>query len=198
MKNITILYNKVKTLLILLVCGMSGVFFVSCSADDTEYTRNYRCYFTFDTSIHNTSMILSCINPMSTGMFCMAWQEMNGQVRHIKVQLSDGKTTEDNAITTAIESRQQCIMGAGNGLIIGCSSLNQGQLYAFDRLCPNCLKQGTSKQMQWDHNGQWVKCPRCQRSYDLNNSGYVVSGESGKKLMRYRSSYTGTALVVTN
>ena len=203
MRNIIILYNKVKASLILLICGISVAFFVSCSADDTEYTRNYRCYFTFNTSIHNTSLILSCVNPMSKGMFCMAWQEMKGEVRHIKVQLSDGKTVEDNAITTAIEARQQCIMGAGNGLIIGRSSLIHdelyiGQLYAFDRLCPNCLDQGISKQMQWDHNGQWVKCPRCLRSYNLNNSGYVESGESGKKLMRYHSSYNGTALVVTN
>lgn len=198
MRNIIILYNKVKASLILLICGISVAFFVSCSADDTEFTHNYRCYFTFDTSIHNTSMILGCVNPMSTGMFCMAWQEMKGEVRHIKMQLNDGKTTEDNAITTAIEARQQCIMGAGNGLIIGCSSLNQGQLYAFDRLCPNCLELGNSKQLLWDNNGHWVKCPRCLRSYDLNNSGFVVNGESGKKLLRYRSSYNGATLIVTN
>lgn len=190
--------RMMKALLILLVCGMSEAFLVSCSADDTEYQQGYRCYFTFDTSLHNASAILSCVNPMSAGMFCMAWQETKEGIRHIRVQLNNGKTTEDNAITTALESRQQCIMGASNGLIIGCSTLNAGQLYAFDRLCPNCLDQGINKPLQWTNSGLWVKCPRCQRSYDLNNSGYIVEGETGKKLMRYRASYNGTILVVTN
>lgn len=192
------IFRMLKALLILLVCGMSEAFLVSCTADDTEYTRDYRCYFTFDTSLHNSSVMLGCVNPMSSGMFCMAWQETKEGMRHIRVQLSDGKNTEDNAITTALEARQQCIMGAGNGLIIGCSTLNTGQLYAYDRLCPNCLKIGTSKPLQWDNNGLWVKCARCQRSYDLNNSGYVVGGDPGNKLLRYRSSYNGTMLIVTN
>lgn len=198
MRNNRVINRMMKALLILLVCGMSEAFLVSCTADDTEYTRSYRCYFTFDTSVHNTSVIRGCVNPMSAGMFCKMWEDTKDGVRHIKIQLNDGKTTEDNAITTAIEARQQCIMGASNGLFIGCSTLNMGQLYAFDHICPNCLDGGINKPMQWDNNGLWVKCPRCQRSYDLNNSGYVVGGESGKKLMRYRASYNGAILMVNN
>lgn len=170
----------------------------SCSADDTEYTREFQCYFTFDTTIHNTSKLCACVNSLSSGMFCMAWQQTIEGVRHIMVQLSDGKATEDTPITTAAEARQSCIMGAGNGLIIGCSTLNNGQLYAFDRQCPNCLHEGINKALQWKNNGLWVVCPRCNRCYDLNNSGFVVEGESGKKLLRYRASYGGTMLWIGN
>lgn len=174
------------------------VMILGCRADDTEYTREYQCYFTFNTQIHNASIINSCINPLSPGMFCMAWQEPAGGVRHVKIQLNNGKTNEDVAITTAEEARQSCIMGASNGLIIGCSTLNNGQLYAFDRQCPNCLNEGINKPLQWGNNGLWVKCPRCNRSYDLNNSGFVVDGDGGKKLLRYHARYTGTALIVSN
>lgn len=174
------------------------VMVMACSADDTEYSREYRCYFTFDTSIHNASKICTCVNPLSSGIFCMAWQETKDGIRHIKIQLNDGKDVEDVPITTASETRQSCIMGASNGLIIGCSTLNSGQLYAFDRQCPNCLDEGFNKSLQWTNNGLWVKCGRCNRSYDLNNSGFIVEGENGKKMLRYRASYTGAMLIVSN
>ena len=174
------------------------ILMAACSADGNEYTREYQCYFTFDTQIHNTSVINSCINPLSSGMFCMVWHHTADGVRHIDIQLNDGKTSEDVAITTAAEMRQSCIMGASNGLIIGCSTLNNGGLYAFDRQCPNCLHDGINKPLQWANNGLWVKCPRCNRSYDLNNSGFVVDGDGGNKLLRYRAAYTGAILIVNN
>lgn len=202
MQKISIIYSKVTALLILLVCGMSEAFLVSCAADDNEFTRNVYCRFTFDTKIHNASYLLNCINPMSTGMFCMVWQESYGGVRIIQVQLNDGKTSDNNgkgnAITDKIEAKQPCTLGYGNnGLIIGCSSYN-AQLYAFDRTCPNCYDSGQSRKLQWDNSGNWVKCNTCQRSYDLNNFGFVAKGESGRKLMRYLSTYTGAALIVNN
>lgn len=171
----------------------------ACTVDDTEYTRKYRCYFVFDSQLHDDKYIVhSCVNPLSSGMFFMVWQGTDKGVRHIYTQLNDGKTNGNNAITTRPEADWSCVMGAANGLIIGCSSLNNSMLYAFDRACPNCLEEGTTKALSWDNNGQWVKCPRCLRSYDLNNSGFIVKGEKGKKLLRYRSSFAEPILRVTN
>ena len=108
------------------------------------------------------------------------------------------RQTEDVPITTAIETRRSCILGAKNGLVIGCSTLNNGQLYAFDRICPNCEKTGLFKALQWENSGLWLKCPQCGRAYDLNNNGFIVKGESGDKLMRYRASYGNNVLMVGN
>ena len=127
----------------------------------------------------------------------MVWKQDAGATRHIQMQLCN-KKTDDVAITTASEVRTVCELGANNGLVIGCSTLYEGQLYAFDRQCPNCANNGTLKAMQWENNGLWLKCPKCERVYDLNNNGFIVKGESGDKLMRYRASYDGKVLLITN
>ena len=188
--------NKITSLLLSTV--IAGGMLCSCAADENEYTKDYQCYFVFDTSVHNTSLINNCVNPLSSGVFCMVSQTPKNGVRYINVQLNDGKTNESVAITTEIETRQSCILGASNGLVIGCSTLNDAKLYAYDRQCPNCLQNYLYKPLQWTNNGQWLTCTTCNRCYDLNNSGYVVSGDAGVKLLRYPATYTGTTLVVRN
>ena len=173
------------------------LFFSSCSTDDFEYENKHQCYFTFDCGIHPGTSLQSCLNPMSPGLFCMVWKQEVGVTRHIQMQLYN-RQTEDVPITTAIETRRSCILGAKNGLVIGCSTLNNGQLYAFDRICPNCEKTGLFKALQWENSGLWLKCPQCGRAYDLNNNGFIVKGESGDKLMRYRASYGNNVLMVGN
>ena len=186
-----------RILRIIIVSIQAVILMAACGADDYEFEKNYQCYFTFDCGMHQGTALQSCVNPMSSGLFCMVWQDTKQGVRHINLQLYNQKT-EDVPITTAIEARQSCVLGARNGLVIGCSTLNNGELYAFDRQCPNCIKAGTNKALQWENNGLWLKCPKCERVYDLNNNGFVVKGESGDKLMRYRATYNGTMLLITN
>jgi nitrite reductase/ring-hydroxylating ferredoxin subunit len=182
----------------LLVLLFGLLLFSSCSTDDFEYENKYRCYFTFDCGIHQGTVLQNCLNPVSPGLFCMVWKQNVGATRHIQMQLCN-KKTDDVAITTASEVRTVCELGANNGLVIGCSTLNNGQLYAFDRICPNCDKaNGIKVALQWENNGLWLKCPKCERVYDLNNNGFIVKGESGDKLMRYRASYDGKVLLITN
>ena len=134
---------------------------------------------------------------MSPGLFCMVWKQEVGVTRHIQLQLYN-RQTEDVAITTEIETRRSCILGANNGLVIGYPMLNNGQLYAFDRICPNCEKEGFFKTLQWENSGLWLKCPQCERAYDLNNNGIVAKGEGGRSLMKYRASYGNNVLMVGN
>ena len=177
--------------------GLVCLILFSCVTDDFEYEKKYQCYFTFDCGIHQGTTLQNCLNPISPGVFCMVWSQYSGGVNHIQIQLYN-KQAEDVAITTDIERRRSCVLGANNGLVIGCSTLYEGQLYAFDRQCPNCANNGTLKALQWENNGLWLKCPKCERVYDLNNNGFIVKGESGDKLMRYRASYDGKVLLITN
>ena len=107
------------------------------------------------------------------------------------------RQTEDVVLTTEKENRYPCTLGANNGLVIGCSMLDN-QLYVFDRICPNCEKTGLFKALQWENSGLWLKCPQSERAYDLNNHGFIVKGEKGDKLMRYRVSYGNNVLMVGN
>lgn len=189
--------DKMKILRLIIVSLQAVILMAACGADDYEFENKYRCNFFFDCSIHAGTDIQSCVNPMSSGLFCMVWQQSVDGIRHIKTQLYK-QQTKDLPITTAIELRQPCILGANNGLVIGCSTLNNGELFAFDRQCPNCIGIGSSSALEWSTNGLHLKCPKCERTYDLNNNGFIVSGEKGDKLMRYRASFSGTILVVGN
>lgn len=190
--------NKIIRLLLLLitVAGVCG-----CDKDTMEYNSQYPCYFSFDTSLHNTSLLLSAVNPLSSGFFAMATKVSGtGTSYTVRVSLYGGQS-QDDKVTTAEELRRSCVMGVDNGLIIGCSSLNDGVLYAFDLQCPNCLDTNypvTKCPLTWARSGQWVTCQDCHRSYDLNNGGIVIDGPSGKKLIRYRTSYDGRLLVVSD
>jgi len=167
---------------------------------DSEYTTEYACYFVFDTTIHNTSIINNALNPLSPGIFVMVSTTLQGSVRYVNAELNDGKTSETVAVTTAKETRLTYKLGAYNGLIIGYGTLTGGELYAFDRQCPNCMKAYNLYKypLSWTNNGAYVSCKTCGRVYDLNNGGYIVEGDAGVKLSRYQASYNGSALVVHN
>lgn len=186
-----------KIILKIMMMIQAAMMVAACTSDGFEYNTRFQCYFTFNTAIHNTSIVKACINPMSSGSFCFVWSNVEYDIRHVYFQTPDGKT-ENNKLTTDEENRISYMLGASNGLILGCSTLNDGQLYAFDRQCPNCLNDYVNKPLQWANNGLWVKCTRCNRSYDLNNSGFVVDGNQGDKLVRYHASFNGSFLHVGN
>ncbi|MBO4825636.1 MAG: hypothetical protein J5506_00165 [Prevotella sp.] len=176
-----------------MLCCMSG-----CDAEN-EYNISYECFFSFDTQLHNATILRNAVNPMTTGVFAMVSCGQKNGVRTVSIQLNDGTLSEDIAITTARENYTTWVLGANNGLIVGNSSLGNG-LFAFDRQCPNCISNYNLYKypLQWTNNGHWVHCASCQRKYDLNNNGYIVEGEKGLKLIRYKANFDGTVLVVHN
>ena len=190
--------NRLLRLQLLLVSLLAAV---SCGDTEYEYCIDYHCNFAFNMSTHNTSVLNSCVSQTTSNTFCMVWSTKN-PMRHVHVQMYGGKE-EVNDITADLELRQSTYeLGAGNGLVMGRSSFNNGQLYAFDRQCPNCLDNMRYRPLQWESNGMKLHCGYCNRSYDLINGGRVSSGESGKKLLRYKAYITPTAtgdmLIVRN
>ena len=164
----------------------------SCT-EDAEYTTEYQCFFIYDLNLHNTSIINNAVNPASLGVFAHVSSIPKNGMRCIVSELNDGKTKEQEMITTEKELRQTCILGCANAIYIGNSSLGNG-LFAFDAQCPNCVKQYNlfKYPLSWDQNGSWVKCKHCGRKYDLNNNGFIVEGDKGQHLFRYRALYTST------
>ena len=94
-----------------------------------------------------------------------------------------------------IDARRTLILGYNNGIIVGYGSLNVPPIfYAYDRECPNCFDPNAlpvkSKPLSVSTNGL-ATCKVCKRQYDLNNDGFVSSGDNGKRLTRYRANTTG-------
>lgn len=182
------LLRHLPTLLVVLLM-LSG-----CGKLEDEYSTRYRCRFLFNNAIHNNTRIQAA---------CTSW----GTFVHIT--LTGNRTVklevfgQDAELVQPVASEQPELYALGidngSGLFIGCSSFNDGAIYVFDGQCPNCYSGGmTSYRLAFSQSGQWVTCPSCHRSYDLNNGGLVVQGDAGSKLYRYRASYSGQILQAYN
>ena len=97
-----------------------GLLLAACNAEDAVY-REYRCYFLFDTQLHPIPCQLTGIlgNP---GHFCKVEASQEKGIRHIKTTRNYDEATEDVPLTTELENKQNCVLGANNCIIIGTSS----------------------------------------------------------------------------
>ena len=84
----------------------------------------------------------------------------------------------------------------GRYLLISCSRTNAVPANLQGLWNESILPPWTT--LQWENSGLWLKCPQCERVYDLNNNGFIVKGEGGRKLMRYKASYYNDILEVWN
>lgn len=171
---------------------------MSCDGDiQREFNSTYRCRFTFNTTYHPACDLIACVNPQSMGTYCIVRKTAdNGQTYNLSMTLYRKSPTTE-AIRTAEETRQQCVLGANNGLIIGRSAFNNGELYAYDLSCPSCLASNRYNPLAFE-TGTKVKCATCECSFSLDNNGFAVSGETKERLQRYHATFNGTILVVSN
>ena len=168
----------------------------ACNAEDAVY-REYRCYFLFDTQLHPIPCQLTGIlgNP---GHFCKVEASQEKGIRHIKTTRNYDEATEDVPLTTELENKQNCVLGANNCIIIGTSSYDN-VLIAYEGQCANCLEQygGTRYPLSWQKNGTQLHCSKCDRTYDVNN-GTVVSEGGGRQLYRYQAAFDGQLIRAWN
>ncbi len=168
---------------------LSGL--VSCTQSDSLY-----CHIPASLVVDNVyqapALYTAC---NSLGEFCKV--TMDGQ----KIYFQGSKETS-SINRVALGNYTATILGLG-GLIIGLPDLPEigkdvSQVVCFDLNCPNCYEQyeGITKRMEL--SGSTARCKGCGRTYDLNNLGIVSQGDKGRPLYRYRVSYVGTALVVSN
>jgi len=183
-----------KSILSIYICQIALFLLVGCTADDS-ISRDYRCMFIFDTSLHPIPCQLTGIigNP---GHFCKVETSVVQGVRHFKTTRNYDGSQEDIALRTEKERQVTCVLGAANAIIIGTSSYDN-TLKAYDAQCPNCLNDysGTKYPLTWQNNGQLLHCAKCNRSYDVNN-GIPASG--GKQLLTYMSAFDGSILRAWN
>ena len=168
----------------------------SCQADDA-ISRDYRCFFIFDTSLHPLPCQLTGILG-NTGHFCTIEASHRDGYRQLNTVRNFDGNAETILITTAKENQPGIALGANNRIIVGTSSYDF-VLIAYDGQCANCLSNfgGTSYPLSWEQGGQRLHCARCGRSYGVNN-GVVAAGDPGRQLLRYMVALDGPVLRVWN
>lgn len=173
-----------------LFAGLAVLVLGACSEAKFDYSPQ-KVYFIFDNAVHQDATLQSALNPMSPGVFCRIYEDMeDGGARYFYFESNQGLTSRK--IPTAVEKNCPCIIGVYNktGIIVGYGNLSSpAPLYAYDSQCPNCYaEKGTpSFKLSLDSKGI-ATCPTCKRTYDLNNNGITADGD---KLMKYRATCTG-------
>ena len=90
-----------------------------------------------------------------------------------------------------------------SGLIVGLPNIpeigkTESQVICFDLACSNCYEDYNITKPLTLHEDGTATCASCKRTYDLNSTGFISSGEAGRALYRYRVSYVNNTLVVSN
>ncbi|MBR6191796.1 MAG: hypothetical protein IKQ68_06540 [Prevotella sp.] len=162
-----------------------------------EYST-HQCYYIIDFSFgHTASPLYAALG--GTNTFCMISEESTGGSAYKLRAWMHGTAAHEETISEEYLTRPTRQLGLNDGLIIGKSSFQNGDLYVFDRQCPNCYNEYHRMNYALNFTDALnVKCPNCQRVYSLLSSGAIASGGSGEKLFRYHATYTGQRLTIAN
>lgn len=167
----------------------------SCGGDSTAVSKfsKYRAALQL-TGIQTIAPLTAAIT--SFGEYCTITLDKSGA----KYEFAS-LTTKASVNRTGIDAYRTyiCI----GGFIVGRSSMTElgsaeYPLMCYDLACSNCYHDDAISKALSLVSGGRATCPRCHRTYDLNNDGLVVDGEKGRKLERYRVMATSTTLSVAN
>ncbi len=178
-----------KTIIIRIVAAVA-LLFTACGTAEYEYS-SYYCYFIFDNTASRSALLATAMNQLSPGVFCHITVSGN-----YFVFTTNASTQTEQVTMNAIDQRRTKELGAytSSGIMVGYGNLSSpATFYAYDCQCPNCYKETELPRykLTMDATGK-ATCSKCSRSYDMNNGGIVVSGDSGDKLIRYRATTTGS------
>ncbi len=103
---------------------------------------------------------------------------------------------------TAVQNYTGFSLGL-SGFLVGLPNIPElGSDYpvvtCYDLACRNCHEEAHAAKRLTLSTGGRATCPRCDRTYDLNNQGLVSQGQPGKSLYRYRVYYGNNTLAINN
>lgn len=171
---------------------LAVILLTGCGESENEFTTG-ACYVVIDNAIHQDATLAGAMNPQAPGIFCIVKRNTRAGVTYFDFANNAGVSSSKPL--NAIDTRRTLIVGHNNGIIVGYGTLNiPPTFYAYDLECPNCFDPNAipikSKPLSLSTNGI-ATCSVCHRQYDLNNNGFISSGEAGNKLTRYRANTTG-------
>ena len=181
-----------KNLICLLLTSLALLLLTGCGETTNEFTLG-SCYVVIDNGVHQDATLAGAMNPNVPGIFCIIKCNTRAGARYF--DFTDNAGVSSSKPLNGVDARRTIVMGQNNGIIVGYGTLNQPpSFYAYDLECPNCFDPNAipvkSKPLSISTNGI-ATCSVCHRQYDLNNNGFVSSGDSGNKLTRYHANTTG-------
>ncbi len=171
---------------------LAAVVLAGCGADDT-ISRKYPCRFLFYTSWHPTSLIVTSLANYNQFVKISVVSRSGAYVVNASDQQGNSESVN---LTNEYENRfysSGIYLGAGGAsgaIIAGMTNFNG--YVAWDSQCPNCATEYTTRYaLSWTSVQTQVKCNNCSRTYSLE-TGNILSGAAGERLMQYAVTYTGT------
>lgn len=191
-------FYKYSFLLVVCLC------LVGCKGEVVDEYCHHTASFRFDFQYgHTQSYLYAAVNSTNYFTFVTTQLISGGPEYDLITNVYGNKEASVEPVTEALLTKNGRVLGLNNGLIVGRSSFQNGELYVFDMQCPNCFNETSQKKyaLKFKDSGN-VICDRCKRVYGLLNGGVVVADEIGhdvnEKLFRYRATYSGTYLQVAN
>lgn len=178
------------------IIALSALNVATACSDMVDYEfSNYHCNLTIDNNVHLDATLASSMNHLSPGVFTTIKPDNKDGVYYFYFQNNQGLVSEKrfNAIDERLQSHLR--IGMNKGLIVGFGNLDApARFYAYDLQCPNCFDINSlpfrSFELTISGTG-FATCKTCQRTYNLNTGGNIVSGDRGKTLTRYRANTAG-------
>lgn len=193
---------KKKFLFFYVFCASTILCFMGCKGEVVDEYCNHTARFRFDFQWgHTQSYLYAALN--SPDYFVFVSTNPINVGYDLITEAYGNKETSVEHIIEAVLTKEPRALGLNNGLIVGRSSIQNGDLYVFDRQCPNCFNETNQKNFLLKFkDSQHVYCDRCKRVYGLLNGG-VVEGDSighdaSVMLFRYRASNSGTYFEISN
>lgn len=174
--------------------AVAGMLTTACSDDTDTLYANLRAFLRYN-KVATTPQLFTAVN--NPGMFCTV-SFPNG--RYVFTD-ADGRSTTYQPVAGDVSyGRPECVAG----FIIGRPAIpdmsGTMSVTAYDLVCRNCYSDDAIQRSLSFASPTTMSCPRCHRTYDLNNGGIVISGEAGSSLYRYRVTYSeaGNTIVIQN
>ena len=193
--NINDFSNSFMTLFFRLLCLFCSLLsFTSCSDDAEQAYAHIPAFFRF-TPVSSAQPLNGALN--NPGEFCKITIDARSFVFTDRAGHSIAKPR------TALDAygQPECIIGFVVGTPSTPNMNMQFQPLAFELACPACYENNMkSITMHFDKsNVNAMKCPRCQRVYDMSLQGAVIAGEPGPRMYWYRwLIYNNDTMIIRN
>lgn len=181
---------------ILTVQASLFILLLTACKEDAEVTNtfcNLPARFTMQNTYQAPALYTAC---QSMGEFCTITISKDGNQFII-----EGSKETDKVNINADAAYTGFNLGL-SGLVVGLPNIPEmGRDYSvvtcYDLACSNCYETHHFAKKMTLREGT-ATCPSCHRTYNLNDRGIIATGEGGRSLYRYRTSYVGSTLVINN
>ena len=162
-----------------------------CSSDAEDLYAHERAFFKYSPVVSVHQLHTAVNNP---GICC----RITFSTQAVSLSAPAASSRPRHGLATEVYGKPTFVAG----FVVGTPSVPDMQMQyapvAYDLACPACYEDALITKSLEFASAETLRCPRCQRTYDLSNGGLPTSGEGNRRLLRYRISYANDCVVIVN